>query len=448
MPLDVRRFELPYAARVGTLTSPALGIASIVRPGGERAGHRARVRLIDAADHRLLRAGVWLAQRDIDGVADWYLAAGAWTPRLPDETVTMGEDLPQAYADLVAPFARASSLETVAQLDCVREVFELRDAARRPLAILRSDAVTITVGDIVTSRHREVTLTPTEGLDAAQMAWVTDALELAGATWVAEFPPLVARLGAPATGTPDVAPETPAVSGTTLAEHVAGRLAAHLTTLVTLELDARAQLPGAAYALADQLTRVARDLRGLVPLIDEDWTAVMIADLTTVADRLLADDVAVLDETVHRAAMERLVARRRTPGVGESEAGASLNTLLDIRLDELRRRMKKLRVDAPEARWLQAARAAEAAYATVGVQPRSTKALRRIAKRTHRLSRRLTDCARVTEPDPSGLTAAEAFALGRHHERELAAQQRRRARVIERWTPRVRRLRAPKRGER
>ena len=72
------------------------------------------------------------------------------------------------------------------------------------MALLRDDKVTVRRGGLTTARFREVMVTPTgPGLTDEQAAHVEYAMASAGATQIPQFPRLVSRLGAPATGPTD-----------------------------------------------------------------------------------------------------------------------------------------------------------------------------------------------------------------------------------------------------
>ncbi|WP_231359979.1 hypothetical protein, partial [Escherichia coli] len=81
------------------------------------------ITLLDSTDRRLLRAGVVLAHRVIEGIGEWYMDAPIWQPWLPvDHSVALGMagDLPRDYICLIKPFLRGVPLAPVAALTCQR----------------------------------------------------------------------------------------------------------------------------------------------------------------------------------------------------------------------------------------------------------------------------------------------------------------------------------------
>jgi len=109
-------FDMPYSAPAPRLISPELGLHNLVVRAGHNAGYTIDVTLLDAPDHRLVRSGVLLAHRVIDGRGEWYLGAPAWAPLLPEERIEPMShgDLPEDFADLVRPFRRRATLGPVA----------------------------------------------------------------------------------------------------------------------------------------------------------------------------------------------------------------------------------------------------------------------------------------------------------------------------------------------
>jgi hypothetical protein len=52
-------------------------------PGSAQCAYEIAVTLLDAPDHRLIRSGVLLAHRVLDGRGEWYITAPDWQPLLP-----------------------------------------------------------------------------------------------------------------------------------------------------------------------------------------------------------------------------------------------------------------------------------------------------------------------------------------------------------------------------
>jgi hypothetical protein len=174
-PTGQRLYDMPYSAAPPRLINLDLGLHNLVSRAGHNAGYTIDVTLLDAPDHRLIRSGVLLAHRVLDGRGEWYLGAAEWQPMLPAERIEpMGQaDLPEDYADLTRPFRRRATLGPVAGLTCERREFALRDDHGTTMALLRDDKVTVRRGGLTTARYREVMLTPTgPGLTDEQSAHV------------------------------------------------------------------------------------------------------------------------------------------------------------------------------------------------------------------------------------------------------------------------------------
>ena len=99
---------MPFSSAEPRLINPDVGLHNLVARGGHNAPYTIDVTLLDAPDHRLIRSGVLLAHRVLDGRGEWFLTAPDWQPLLPKDRIElMGHaDLPDdlAVADpAVAP---------------------------------------------------------------------------------------------------------------------------------------------------------------------------------------------------------------------------------------------------------------------------------------------------------------------------------------------------------
>jgi len=114
---------MPYSAPAPRLVNPSLGLHNLVARAGHNAAYEIDVTLLDAPDHRLIRSGVLLAHRVLDGRGEWYLTAPDWQPLLPKDRIElMGHaDLPEELADLIRPLRRRAPLGPVAALRCERQ---------------------------------------------------------------------------------------------------------------------------------------------------------------------------------------------------------------------------------------------------------------------------------------------------------------------------------------
>jgi hypothetical protein len=172
-PAGQRLFDMPFSSQVPSPVRPELGLASLVARAGHNAGYDIDLTLLDAADHRLIRTGVLLAHRVLDGRGEWYLGAPDWVPLLPKELIVpMGQgELPDTLAELVRPFRRGAPLSPVAALRCERREFALRDADGRSVALLRDDKVTVRRNGLTTARYREGIDPYLNTLDAQRTAY-------------------------------------------------------------------------------------------------------------------------------------------------------------------------------------------------------------------------------------------------------------------------------------
>ena len=191
---DQRCYDMPYSAAAPRMINPDLGLHHLVARVGHNAAYEIAVTLLDAPDHRLIRSGVLLAHRVLDGRGEWYITAPDWEPLLPQDHIElMGHaDLPEELADMIRPLRRRATLGPVAALICDRREFALRDEEGTTLALLRDDKVTVRRGGLTTARYREVLITPVgPGLTDEQVSFLDRALLQAGATHVPRFPRLV-----------------------------------------------------------------------------------------------------------------------------------------------------------------------------------------------------------------------------------------------------------------
>ena len=280
-PAGQRLFDMPYSSQVPSPVRPDLGLASLVARAGHNAGYDIDLTLLDAADHRLIRTGLLLAHRVLDGRGEWYLGAPDWVPLLPKELIIpMGQgELPDDLAELVRPFRRGAPLSPVAALRCERREFALRNGGGQTVALLRDDKVTVRRNGLTTARYREVMLTPVgPGLDAAQAEWLGQCLGAAGGTEIERFPRLVRRLGAPATGPSDL-PAPAKLTDGTFGQFLTQLLGAGVRDLIGGDLALTAGAPGAADRLIESAGILRSRLEGLRPVLGTDWVDDVVDDL-------------------------------------------------------------------------------------------------------------------------------------------------------------------------
>ena len=459
-PVGQRLYDMPYSAAAPRLINPDLGLHNLVTRAGHNAGYAIDVTLLDAPDHRLIRSGVLLAHRVLDGRGEWYLASSEWSPMLPEERIEpMGQaDLPEEFTELIRPFRRRATLGPVAALSCERREFALRDDRGTTMALLRDDKVTVRRGGLTTARFREVMLTPTgSGLSEEQAAHVERVLRNAGATQVGRFPPLVSRLGAPATGPTDFPTPQSLEQDTSFAQFVSHLLAARLRQLLIADLTVRTDGPSGAAELATAAARLRSELQGLASVVDASW----LEDL----DEELQWTVGQAEQEVQSSAqngakpagdlklrlrgeryltlLDRLVTATRAPQVGNAsslQASEVLGSLLNVAQSAVEKSAERLRADSAAQDWAQAGEAFRALFRVADVAGHLLPA--RVERLRHRLAISIQLLGEATKHDQAAQRSldlaatsvpADAFALGRAYEHELEVARTAREAFVRRW---------------
>lgn len=487
-----RLYDMPYSSPAPRLINVDLGLHNLVARAGEHAAYSIDVTLLDAPDHRLMRTGVLLAHRVVDGRGEWFLTAPEWQPLLPKDRIElMGDaELPEEFAYLLRPLRRRATLGPVAALTCERREFALRDDQGATLALLRDDKVTVRRGGLTTARYREVMITPVgAGLDEAQLAWLDRAFSHSGANRFAKFPRLVTRLGAPATGPTDIPQPREFDPAAPFKRFVSQLLALRLRRIVEADLAIRTgDLRGPAQ-LADQATQLRLELKGLSPVLDSDWLEDLYDELdwidhdtssggtssggTSPGDPGATPAVgggegAPPDHVIVRmrserylTLLERLVSAARSPKLAGFDdiqpAGQSteevLAALVTSSTDRLRRAAEDLKADSPPAAWAEAQRALGQVRWVADlfghVESAEVERLQELLAEPERL-------LAAVRADQAGADAAaaaaeqlsprEAFEAGREVERQSRDARRTRKQFLQHWA-RVEKTLAPKAEE-
>ena len=316
----------PTAPPAPRLINPDLGLHNLVARAGHNAAYAIDVTLLDAPDHRLIRSGVLLAHRVLDGRGEWYLTAPDWQPLLPKDRIElMGHaDLPEEFADLLRPLRRRATLGPVAALNCDRREFALRDDHGTTLALLRDDKVTVRRGGLTTARYREVMITPIgPGLTDEQVAWLDRAFIQAGAT---------VRAAVPAAGHPARRP------GHRADRPAGARAVRRRRPVQEVRLPAagaaaaadRRGRPGHPRRRPDALsdgwpTRPARlrdELKGLSPVLDPEWVEDLYDELGWISLDSAPSDASGRDRLAEPAAQRALPHRAGAAGRRRARAEA------------------------------------------------------------------------------------------------------------------------------
>jgi hypothetical protein len=450
---DQRYYDMPYSAVAPRMINPDLGLHHLVARVGHNAAYEISVTLLDAPDHRLIRSGVLLAHRVLDGRGEWYITAPDWQPLLPiDRIELMGHaDLPEELADMIRPLRRRATLGPVAGLTCDRREFALRDAEGTTLALLRDDKVTVRRGGLTTARYREVLITPVgPGLTDEQVAWLDRALLQAGATHVLQFPRLVSRLGAPATGPTDLPVPGPFDAAGPFRKFVSQLVALRLRQIVEADLAIRGGDLGAVVRLADQAARLRLELKGLSVVLDPEWVEDLYDELGWISlegdsfngdghDRLTAR----LRSERYLTVLERLVAAIRSPKLADQRsdpAGEVLAGLVSIAVTRMNGCAEQLTVDSSDEEWEEAWQEMGHLEWVVGVAsqvlPEEAATIQHQLLKPRQLLAEIHNDHRrelVTAEQVARLLPAQAFAAGRDFEREFRRTRRARREFMEVW---------------
>lgn len=456
-PAGQRLYDVPFSSVEPRLVNPEVGLHNLVARGGHNAPYTIDVTLLDAPDHRLIRSGVLLAHRVLEGRGEWFLTAPDWQPLLPKDRIElMGHaDLPEDLASLIRPLRRRATLGPVAALSCDRREFALRDDTGTTLALLRDDKVTVRRGGLTTARYREVMLTPVgPGLTHDQRAFVDRAFRHVGANRVPRFPRLVTRLGAPATGASDIPLEQALDETLPFRRFVGAVVGNRLREVVRCDLGLRGGDGDALARLADEAAALRTELAGLSPGLDPAWAEDIVDDLdwlvgvTRVAEGSRpGPGAAPLRSERYLSVLERLVGAARSPRLvvdGSEPTGDVLGRLLEVETRRLREVADPLRADATDHAWEQVRQAVERlrglARAAAPVLPEASAAALALLRKTAPLLAAVRLGA-VPEPaDVATMTPAEAFRAGQEHERARQRHRRSRQEFVDRWAKTVRKL--------
>lgn len=451
-------FDLPFTAVPARLDNAELGLARVVALVGREATFAAEVTVLDVADHRLIRSGVELAHRVIDGRGDWYLRAPQWQPLLPAERIEpfAAGDLPDDIADLVMPFRRRGALGPVAAISIERQTFEFRAAeSDQRLGCLQDDRVTIRRGGVTTARYREVTIDPAAVLTAEQESWLTGAMLAAGGAQVDAFPALPTRLGTPATGLTDYPDPRPVDEKSSFEDFVEAVLAGRLQELITADLGARSEEPDGGDLVRSAASGLRGELNGLASALEPDWLAELDEELGWLLSALAAAGAAidrvrsVLRRERYLRLLDLLVNGVRAPKVGQEvadlPAAETLTGLLSDAVAKLIKDAGGLGTRSRSEDWSAAALSAEEVaridgLARMVVARKDRRTARRLRQPIELLIQARTHAETADEAQRQArfATPSDAFELGRSFQRHRQRQAETRDAFLEAWRKAVR----------
>ncbi|MGA4668941.1 hypothetical protein ACPCG0_03935 [Propionibacteriaceae bacterium Y1923] len=454
-------FELPYSLEAPRLTNPSVGIDRLTERSD--ATFEMVITLLDAPDQRLLRAGVMLAHRVVDGLGDWYLDAPTWQPWLPtDHSEPLGAagDLPDDLAELVRPFRRRATLGPVAAVTIERHSYSLKDPEDVSLGSIRDERITIRRGGLTTARFREVTLVPSPAMTGPQRRFLVESLTLVGGIQVDAFPDLVSSLGAPATGLTDypeprewdskVSLETfvSQVFATRLQDIMRADLALRASELAQRVKDAESDEDASAEPaqgmgiepLVNELSGLRHQISSLASVLEPSWRAGMENDLAAVIAQGSDRHLSALDERYY-AVLDGLIAATRAPQLGDlsnRQAAPVLRQQLEAGTRILLDRCSKLRADSPDDAWEAALVATRELLGTVqGLGILFGKLARKFSKQLRKIQGLLEPAQPVptwpAEQDLAEWTTAQAFEAGRALQRAGDTRDAARGRFEEEW---------------
>ena len=422
-------FEMPFNLEPPVLVNHDLGIDRITQRGASHS-FRLDLTLLDAADHRLLRSGLTLAHRVVDGLGERYLDAPSWGPWLPtDHSIAMAAegDLPEELASLVRPFRRGAPLGPVALVTCERTEYAFKDVEGAQLGVLRDDKLTIRRSGLTTARYREATVMAS-GLTPVQVDFVIRGMSDAGGTRVSSFPSMVQRLGAPATGLTDFPAPREQGKNATLEEFVSALFATRLRGLMAADLALRSGRKSRLDALIAQVRGLGRELDALSFALEPTWRTQCAGLVNHVVD-----DV---PETVHQLGeayfdvIDTLISAVRAPKLGNLSArpaGSTIRQQVEARQAILVDRCGALSTSAPDDRWTSTLVTAEQLEVLIDVAaPVMGAKVDKLDKALLSLAKDL-QAAQVGQGEPSFealglLTPQEAFEAGRVHQRSADAR--------------------------
>ena len=299
----------------------------------------------DTPDLRLARWGVSLRHRAGEG---WTLKLSS-PPSAPGKPAALLErdelsfegsarTPPAAALEVVRAYVRKEELVPVARLSTVRRRVRLVDATGVRVAEVVDDEVSVRDGRRVAARFREIEVevpgtNGTDGVDGVITPLVMR-LRVAGAGAPDPTPKHIRALGPRALEPPEVAPEpllpsAPArdVIRNAIAESVAALL--HHDPLVRTGRD-----PEAVHQARVATRKLRSHLRTFAPLLNVEWTEPLRSELGWLALSLGA----VRDREV---LLERLRGRSLSLPANDERSAAALLHLLEIEIDELRKKLKE-----------------------------------------------------------------------------------------------------------
>ena len=390
------------------------------------------VTVLDSPRARLLRAGITVAHRSRDGKGEWYVSAKDW-PGLPNEaTCELNEsgNLPRELQRKLNLFLRKEPLTPLASMECERREYVLR-GHDGDLVEIRDDIISIEREGETRSRVRELVMTPLVKLTGQQREFIHTALQAVDANVLERPPSLAQRIGPPATGLTSFKTPSGFHSAMNLEEYVSEIMLTHLHGLLLSELSDE------PIGTEELLLSLEADLHGLSPVLEPQWREQLESCIRALPGAPLDDREGILLQII-----DELVAGVRAPKLGNLSSEPAREVLfkraehaLIILLD----RCRSLEKGSDEEAWAAALRSAEHFQDTAKViEPLFPKQVRKLKAQTEELLQGLR--ASMLPPEDIelvGLTAADAYQLGRDMEHARWSVARARRDFVDSWPARV-----------
>lgn len=454
----VRRYEMRDLAAAPRFANPDLGLGNPALVSTRPA--TCDLTVLDTSDRRLLRNGIVLAHRSMDGEGSWLLAAPSWAPQLPAEYVepmTDGE-IPERIRALLAPLLRHSDLAPVGTQHRARTTYLLRASDREPLGSVIDDHVTVRREGQVLTQYREVSI-DTGSLSEEQVAWLDQVLRDAEGLRVEQHRSLPARFriliqdadGAPA-GSLAGAEDEHTDPDASMAEIVGRFVLQGARDVLRHDFDIRSGRTRKVQPLVRALRTYASELPAIAPVLTEGLADGLAAELTWAADELDgafgADQQAVLNGERYLDIYRHISVLRSAPlaeGLGAGSARAEVGAMVATATDALLRAGRAAPHTLDDSGWHVAASAAERLVVTADLAmllaPKQAKKLR---GRAQELYDGLVSCdneeLESLRAALDGSTPEEAFGIGRRYAGLADTRAEARAEFTEHWPKDSRKL--------
>ncbi len=239
----------------------------------------------DTADLGLARSGVTVRFRSGEAGAPWTVklpesAGESSLTRVEVRLPGRPDTVPTAARDLVRAYLRAQRLRPVARVCSDRSCTPLLQPDGSQAAELVDDRVSVYDGEVLISAFREIELELTGASHPGRLLKAARRRLLeAGCQDEPPRPKLVRALGERAAAPPDVV-VTPVGPKATLSELIRTSLASSVQRLVSHDAAARlGQDPEGVHQLRVAARTLRSNLKTFAPLLEDDWTAALRAEL-------------------------------------------------------------------------------------------------------------------------------------------------------------------------